>query len=125
MQQVKTGESSDPYYDLIEDYDLIVASFSSQYGIRMYSREFQEMKWMEFKALLAGLGPDTPLGRIVSIRAENDKEVLKNFTPEQKRIRNEWHQRKAKMVTQSELDEFLESMQKAFVRAAGGMPDVE
>lgn len=125
MQRVKLRESSDPYYDLVGDYDLIVASFSSQYGIRMYSKEFQEMKWMEFKALLAGLGPDTPLGRIVSIRAEDDKETLKNFTPEQRKIRNEWRQKKAKMVTQSELDEFLESMQKAFVRAAGGMPDGE
>lgn len=122
---MKLRESSDPYYDLVGDYDLIVASFSSQYGIRMYSKEFQEMKWMEFKALLAGLGPDTPLGRIVSIRAEDDKETLKNFTPEQRKIRNEWRQKKAKMVTQSELDEFLESMQKAFVRAAGGMPDGE
>lgn len=125
MQRVKLRESSDPYYDLVGDYDLIVASFSSQYGIRMYSKEFQEMKWMEFKALLAGLGPDTPLGRIISIRAEDDKETLKNFTPEQRKIRNEWRQKKAKMVTQSELDEFLESMQKAFVRAAGGMPDGE
>ena len=44
------------------------------------------MKWDEFKDLLTGIGPETPLGRIVAIRAEDDKEMLKQFTPEQNRI---------------------------------------
>lgn len=48
------------------------------------------MSWDEFVTLLSGLNGDTPLGNIVSIRAENDKERLKSFTPEQRRIRNEW-----------------------------------
>ena len=43
--------------------------------------------------------PETPLGRVVSIRSENDKEVLKNFTKEQHRIRNEWRSRMTKAVT--------------------------
>lgn len=38
--------------------------------------------------------PDTPLGYIVSIRAEKDNEVIKKFTKDQKRIRNEWLKRK-------------------------------
>ena len=42
------------------------------------------MKWDEFKDMLSGLGPDTPLGRIVAIRSEDDPEVLKNFSSEQK-----------------------------------------
>ena len=45
------------------------------------------MRWSEFKSLLIGLGPNTILGRIVSIRAEDDSEVLKNFTKDQQRIR--------------------------------------
>lgn len=48
------------------------------------------MSWDEFATLLSGLNGDTPLGNTVSIRAENDKEHLKNFTPEQRRIRSEW-----------------------------------
>ncbi len=54
------------------------------------------MSYQEFCILLSGIMPDTPLGQIVSIRAENDKEILKHFTPEQRRIRAEWRNRKYK-----------------------------
>lgn len=54
------------------------------------------MSYSEFCTLLSGIMPDTPLGQIVSIRAEKDKEVIKHFTPEQKRIRAEWRNRKWK-----------------------------
>jgi len=53
------------------------------------------MKWEEFRDLLVGIAPDTALGRIVSVRAEDRKEYLENFTPEQHRIRNEWKSRHA------------------------------
>lgn len=32
--------SSESYYDLFEDWDLIVSSVPEQYGIRIYSAEF-------------------------------------------------------------------------------------
>ena len=34
--------------------------------------------------------PETPLGRIVGIGAEKDPKVIKEFTKEQKKIRNDW-----------------------------------
>lgn len=40
--------------------------------------------------MVSGLMDDTPLGRVVGIRIEKDKDILKNFTPEQKQIRSEW-----------------------------------
>lgn len=52
------------------------------------------MSYEEFCSLLSGIMPDTPLGRIVSIRAEKDRKVIKNFTKEQKRIWNDWKARK-------------------------------
>lgn len=117
---IKTSrESSDPYYDLIEDFDLIAASFQSQYGIRL-SRDLQGMKWNEFKALLVGIGAETPLGRIVSIRAEDNDDVLKHFTKDQHRIRNEWRRRSAKHVSEKETMEFLEQMKQALISMAGG-----
>ena len=98
---MKTRESSDPCYDLLDDFDLVVSSFQSQYGLRL-SRELPAgMKWDEFASLLSGLGPDTALGRIVAIRTEEDKEILKNFTPEQHRIRNEWKHRRAKQIAKT------------------------
>lgn len=118
----KTRESNDPYYDLTEDFELIVASFQTQYGIRL-SRELKGMKWSEFKALLCGLSPETPLGRIVSIRAEDDKEILKHFTKEQKRIRSEWRNRKAQKVSKEELAAMLEQLKQGFIAMAGGKRD--
>ena len=112
-------ESSDPYYDLIEDFDLIVSSFQTQYGIRL-SRDLKGMKWDEFKDLLSGLGPETPLGRIVSIRAEEDKDILKHFTKDQHKIRNAWRSKKAKQMSQNEIDNVLEMFKNAFISMAGG-----
>lgn len=104
---------------MIEDFDLIAASFQSQYGIRL-SRDLKGMKWNEFKSLLVGIGSETPLGRIVSIRAENDKEVLKHFTKDQHRIRNEWRSRQVMYVSEKETMDFLEQMKQALISMAGG-----
>lgn len=79
------------------------------------------MPWEEFKQLLSGIGPETPLGRIVSIRSETDKDVLKRFTKEQRRIRNEWMQRRAQNVSPKQAEEFIEQMKQAFIRMAGGV----
>ncbi len=63
----------------------------SEYGIRL-SRELTDggMKWPEFAALLGGIGPDSALGRVIAIRSESDPERLKQFTPAQRKIRDEW-----------------------------------
>ena len=66
-----------------------MASFLTQYGLRIRTKEFETVSWDEFKALLAGLAPETPLGRIVAIRSEDDKNVIKHFTRDQKRIHDE------------------------------------
>ena len=78
------------------------------------------MSWDEFTDLLSGISPDTALGRIVAIRAEEDKDILKHFTPEQRRIRNEWRTRQAQKISPEERDKFLESMKQAFIDMAGG-----
>ena len=94
-----------------------MASFQSMYGIRL-SRDLGGMKWREFSAYVAGLSHDTPLGRIVSIRAEDDPTRLKEFTPEMRRIRSKWRSRRAKQMPQQKVDDFLESMKKAFLSMA-------
>lgn len=103
---------------MIDDYDLIVASFQSQYGLRL-SKEIHAMQWDEFKDLLVGIGPETPLGRIVSIRAEEDKEILKHFSEEQHRIRNEWRARNAKKISKENLEDILNALKNAFISMAG------
>jgi len=48
------------------------------------------MSWSEFCSLLSGIMPDTPLGNIVSIRAEKDPKRIKEFSKDQKKIHNDW-----------------------------------
>lgn len=116
----KNRESSEPYYDLIDDFDLILSSFQSQYGLRL-SKELETMKWSEFVAMLSGLGPETPLGRIVSIRAEDDKEVLKHFSKEQLKIRSDYRNKMAKAMPKARTEDFLEQMKQALIDMAGGV----
>ena len=88
--------------------------------MRVYSEDFKKMKWDEFRALIGGLSPKTALGRIVSIRAEEDKEVLESYTPDMHKIRNEWRTRIAKTRTEQETLDFLESMKRTLIQMAGG-----
>ena len=76
------------------------------------------MSWREFSYLLEGLSGDTPLGRIVSIRAENDSEKLKEFTPEQRRIRNEYRSKIAKKKSSEEVENAVEQFKQAFIQLA-------
>ena len=56
------------------------------------------MPWGEFCTLLAGIMPETPLGQVVSIRSESDKDTLKNFSKEQHKMRNDWKSRSTKVI---------------------------
>lgn len=66
----------------------------------------EEMDWKEFSTLLAGISKDTPLGQIITIRCEEDYDVIKNFTEKQKAIRYEWREKMQKnhMAGMSEED---------------------
>lgn len=110
---------TDPYYDICEDWELIAASFRSMYGIRL-PRDLRDMKWREFAALLAGLGRDTPLGRTAAVRAEDDPERLRSFTPAMRTMRSQWRTRRARKMKQKDVDAFLEQMRKAFLSLGGG-----
>jgi len=79
------------------------------------------MSWGEFSTLLAGIMPETPLGQIVSIRSEDDKEMLKHFTSDQHRIRNEWRSRRAREMMQdpAEAARMVRAFQEACKQAFG------
>lgn len=115
-----TPAQNESWYDLFEDWDLIEASFAQQYGIRLRR---EAMCWNEFCTLLSGLNHETPFGSIVSIRAEKDAARLKNFTPEQNRIRREYLNRRAletvkdrPELARKQTQEFQQAMKAAFSR---------
>lgn len=78
---------------MFDDWDLIEASFAQQYGIRL---RHTSMQWTEFTSLLSALNYKTPLGAVISVRTETDQQRLKNFTPEQRKMRSEWQKRVVK-----------------------------
>lgn len=115
----KSQAYKEDWYDMYQDWGLIEASFTAQYGIRL--RNEPDMSWNEFCTLLAGIMPETPLGQIVSIRSENDKDALKNFTTEQRSIRSEWRSRAGEKIValdkkeaERQVAKFQEMMRNAF-----------
>lgn len=103
----QSSNENESWYDLIEDWELIEASFTQQYGIRL-SRD--DMDWWEFQTKLQLLNDKTPLGQVVAIRAENDPEILKNFTKEQRQIRSDYRNKRAKKISKDSND-YKEAMQ--------------
>ncbi len=117
------GKSSEAWYDLREDWELIEASLAKQYGIRI--RQQIDMKWNEFCTLVAGLMPDTPLGSVIAIRAEKDQKVIKGFTPEQRRIYREWRNKQAQNKLDSgNYDADMKRLRDMFAAAFGPKKDV-
>lgn len=86
---------------------MIEASFLKQYGIRLKTTELQ---YDEFLNLTSCLMPDTPLGQIVAIRSEKDAKVIQEFTDSQRKIYDDWHNRKQSNNEQ----EYTANMDKLF-----------
>lgn len=112
------SNSREDWYDIVDDWALIEASFFKQYGIRL--RTVNDMPYDEFCSYLSGIMPDTPLGNMVQIRSEEDKNTLKSFTKDQKRIRSEWRNRKAKNMNPKSADEAIEGFKQMFKKLAEG-----
>lgn len=112
INDFKTRNKNESYYDLYEDYGLIEASFAQQYGIRL--RNEDDMTWDEFTTLLSGLNAETPLGNVVSIRSEKDPKRIKEFTKDQKRIHRDWQRKQAENMTREEYDEAMKMFSNLF-----------
>ena len=90
----KTGVSNEEScYDVEYDKQLIAESIAKQYHILPSQQD--DLSYSDWSQLVSGLMDDTPLGRIVTIRCETDKERIKRFTPHEKAIRTEWARFKA------------------------------
>lgn len=64
---------------------------------------------------------DTPLGQIVNIRSETDREKIKNMTREQKRIRDSWRSRNVRSVSQMDGEETVKHVQQMLAAAFSGL----
>lgn len=77
------------------------------------------MPWDEFCDLLAGLDDTTPLGKMVSIRLETDEEIINAFTPDQKRIHDDWQKKQVMQTDISVRDSLVKEFQAEFASAEG------
>lgn len=77
------------------------------------------MPWDEFADLLSGLNDRTSLVTVARIRTETDPEMVKNLTPEQRRIRSEWQRRRAMRRPEAETQAFLDQMQEGIAQLFG------
>lgn len=89
-----------------------------QYGYSV-RKEIDIMSWAELSSDISGLMGDTPLGNIVQIRSEDNKERLKNFTQDQKNIRWKYRMKMVQNVNQEEFKKAITDLQKAFKEMAG------
>lgn len=77
--------------------------------------------------MVSGLMHDTPLGQVVRIRSETDKEIIKNFDPDQRAIRDEWshflasRNEKKNFTKEDEADWYqqMSNLERAFASAFG------
>ena len=95
---------------------MIVSSFLEQYGIRLHE-EYETISLEEFNQLLTGISPDTALG-IVTVIAEKNKDIIKNMSGYEKKIRKEWNlykmKKKNKTQEKIQLDKAMDFLRMAF-----------
>lgn len=63
--------------------------------------EQDELSYSDWVQLLSGIMENTPLGQIVLIRKEDDKDRLKSFSKYEHGIRNEWRSFRAKQKSEN------------------------
>ncbi len=105
-----------------KDALLIEQSIAKQYGVLPAAQA--DLSWQDWYKLVSGLMDDTPLGRIVAVRSEQNKEIIKQFSPWQKQIYTEWKAFRANHMladkTENELRADMRQLEKMLEHAFGG-----
>ncbi|MBR1724046.1 MAG: hypothetical protein IJ723_03385 [Ruminococcus sp.] len=113
--------NGETYYDPEFDRDLIAQSIAKQYHI--LPSEQEELSYSDWSQLLSGLMHDTPLGRVVTIRAETDRKVIERYGTFEKRIRSEWRQFRASQLeheyTETDRLEVARKFEEMFAKMFG------
>jgi hypothetical protein len=106
------------------EYDrvLIEQSIAKQYGV-LPSKQ-GNLKYSDWAKMVSGLMDDTPLGRVVGVRSETDKDIIKNYTPEQRAVRDEWSRFLASRVVAKQFSEAdwnkqMAEIERSFAAAFG------
>ncbi len=105
-----------------KDALLIEQSIAKQYGVLPAAQA--DLSWQDWNKLVSGLMDDTPLGRVVAVRSEQDPDVIKHFSPWQKNIRAEWNAFRAQQMlenhTEQELQQEMAGLERMLASMFGG-----
>ena len=104
------------------DFDaiLIEQSIATQYGVLPAAQG--DLPYPEWGKLVSGLMDDTPLGRVVAVRAERDPKVIAQMGPWQREIRSAWRAFLARRTknTPEDLREQMRELEAIIAQAFGG-----
>lgn len=76
----------------------------------MLPSEQSELKYSDWVKMVSGLMDDTPLGRVVAVRSEKDREMIRHMNKWQKQIRADWTAFRASSHPQVEAAEAKKQM---------------
>lgn len=64
---------------------------------------------------------DTPLGKVVELRSETDKEILKNMTAEQRAARQKWFDfcNSSQRISEEDMQKQFEALEKMIAAMFG------
>lgn len=98
---------------------LIEQSIAKQYHI--LPSQQGELSYCDWAKLVSGLMNDTPLGKVVELRAETDKEILKNMTAEQRAERQKWFDfcNSAQRISEEDMRKQQEALEKMIAAMFG------
>lgn len=122
MRDFRRPTNEPDLYDAAFDALLIEQSIATQYGVLPAAQA--DLPYPEWAKLVGGLLDDTPLGRVVAVRAERDPKAISRMSPWAKRIRSEWQAHRARCRLQSatptQLRHEMEGLEKSLAKMFGG-----
>ena len=99
-EETEEHENRPPVIDFEQDKALIYSAFLSQYNIRLKD---ESIHWWEFMELLGAIDPDTPLGKVIGIRALDLNDIKDN------EMRKHYAELKKSVAIKEEPDEELDT----------------
>ena len=103
---------------------LIEQSLATQYGILPAAQA--ELPYPEWAKLVGGLMDNTPLGRIVAVRGETNRQKLAAMGPWAQRIHQQWQAHLARRAMETTppaaLRRQMDSLEAAMAKLFGGEP---
>ena len=79
----------------------------------------EDISVSEYRKLLVGMMADTPLGEVVRIRSETDRETIEQMTAQEKKIRSDWQKFRAQKPCKQQITISVEQFQQMMRSISG------